>query len=83
MEQQKILNVETIEEAFLVSEEGKIYRSVIDQTEKVLIEKVLEKTAGNQIMAAAILGLNRNTLRTKIKKLQIDPLKFREYKEDY
>ena len=83
MEQLKTLNVRIIEEAFLVSEEGKIYRSVIDQTEKVLIEKVLQKTAGNQIVAAQMLGLNRNTLRSKIRKLQIDPLMFREYKEDY
>ena len=78
-----MLNINTIEEALLISEDGKIYRSVIDQTEKVLIEKVLQQTAGNQIMAARKLGLNRNTLRTKIRKLQIDPLKFREYKEDY
>ena len=73
----------TIEEALLVSEEGKIYRSVINQTEKLLIEKVLQQTSGNQILAARKLGLNRNTLRTKIKKLKIDPLKFRDYKEDY
>jgi len=73
----------TIEEAMLISEEGKIYRSVINQTEKLLIEKVLQQTGGNQIVAARRLGLNRNTLRSKIKKLQIDPLRFREYKEDY
>ena len=83
MEQLKTLNIRTIEEAFLVSGEGKIYRSVINQTEKLLIEKVLQKTAGNQILAAQMLGLNRNTLRSKIRKLQIDPLMFREYKEDY
>ena len=82
-EQLKTLNIRTIEEAFLVSGEGKIYRSVINQTEKLLIEKVLQKTAGNQILAAQMLGLNRNTLRSKIRKLQIDPLMFREYKEDY
>ena len=76
-------NMNTIEEALLISEDGKIYRSVINQTEKVLIEKVLQQTAGNQILAARKLGLNRNTLRTKIKKLQIDPLRFRDYKEDY
>ncbi len=78
-----MLNMNTIEEAMLISEEGKIYRSVINQTEKLLIEKVLQQTGGNQIVAARRLGLNRNTLRSKIKKLQIDPLKFREYKEDY
>ena len=81
MEKLKILD--HLEDVFLVSEKGTIYRSVIDHTEKFLIEKALRKTSGNQILAAQILGLNRNTLRSKIRKLQIDPLMFREYKEDY
>ena len=64
-----------IEESFLTIENGQIYRSVINNTEKILIEKALEKTNGNQIFAARILGLNRNTLRTKIKKLGIKIIK--------
>ncbi|MEK9149755.1 MAG: helix-turn-helix domain-containing protein [Candidatus Desantisbacteria bacterium] len=39
--------------------------------EQPLIEKVLEKTGGNQVQAARILGINRNTLRSKIKRLGI------------
>jgi DNA-binding protein Fis len=39
--------------------------------EKPLITLVLEETGGNQIKAAALLGLNRNTLRKKIKELDI------------
>lgn len=39
--------------------------------EKPLISLVLEETGGNQIHAADLLGLNRNTLRKKIKELKI------------
>lgn len=50
----------------------KLYRRVIDSVEKKLIESVLQKTEGNQLHAADILGINRNTLRTKIRKLGIE-----------
>ena len=64
-----------IEEAFRCVKNGEIYQAVIGDTEKILIEKALERTSGNQIMAARILGINRNTLRTKIKKLGIQIIK--------
>ena len=69
--------VEKIEEVFATFKNGEIYRSVIDNTERVLIEKALERSCGNQIVASQILGLNRNTLRTKIKKLNIDMGRFK------
>ncbi len=49
-----------------------LYYSVIEATEKPLIEGTLETTYGNQLKAAKILGINRNTLRSKIKKLGIE-----------
>lgn len=52
---------------------GKLYAQVINQVEKALIENVLEHTEGNKLKAAKILGINRNTLHAKIKKLGIKP----------
>jgi two-component system nitrogen regulation response regulator GlnG len=45
---------------------------VISQVEKPLIEHVLRYVRGNQVRAASILGINRNTLRKKIQALNID-----------
>jgi two-component system nitrogen regulation response regulator GlnG len=45
---------------------------VLEQVERPLIRFVLEKTRGNQVRAADILGINRNTLRKKIQELGID-----------
>ncbi len=48
-----------------------VHRRVLDQVERPLIEAVLARTDGNQIRAAALLGINRNTLRKKIGDLGI------------
>ncbi|MFH1338409.1 MAG: helix-turn-helix domain-containing protein [Candidatus Omnitrophota bacterium] len=37
-----------------------------------MIEAALERTDGNQFKAARLLGINRNTLHAKIKKLGIE-----------
>jgi len=44
-----------------------IYEMVIGCVERPLIEVVLNKSEGNQTRAAEMLGLNRNTLRKKMK----------------
>ncbi len=49
-----------------------MYDKVISQVEKPLIEHVLRYVRGNQVRAASILGINRNTLRKKINHLGID-----------
>ncbi len=48
-----------------------LYGKIITQIEKPLIQLTLEKTNNNRCKAAQILGLNRNTLRSKIKDLNI------------
>jgi len=59
------------EDLILKFKEGNLYRSIIKDIEKPLIEWALKKTKGNQIKAARILGINRNTLRYKIRNLGI------------
>ena len=51
---------------------GDIYNMVIEQVERPLIIFLLEKTRWNQVRAANILGINRNTLRKKIADLGIE-----------
>ena len=46
---------------------SRVYRMVIDCVEKPLLETVLHRVRGNQTHAAAMLGINRNTLRKKMK----------------
>ena len=49
-----------------------IYDMVIANVERTLIASVMARTNGNQTQAADMLGMNRNTLRTKLTKYGID-----------
>lgn len=44
-----------------------LHKMVIGETERALLQFVLERTAGNQSRAAQLLGVNRGTLRKKLK----------------
>lgn len=48
-----------------------LYETVISEVEKALMAIVLKETGGNQVQTAKILGINRNTLRSKIKEYKI------------
>jgi len=50
---------------------GTLHEAVLAQVERPLIELCLAATRGNQIRAAEILGVNRNTLRKKIRTLDV------------
>jgi two-component system nitrogen regulation response regulator GlnG len=49
-----------------------LYDKVVQRVERPLIELVLQYTGGNQLRAAEILGLNRNTLRKKLAELALE-----------
>ncbi len=51
---------------------GDLYAKIIKEVEKPIIETTIKISNGNKTRAAEILGLNRNTLRKKIKELGIE-----------
>ena len=53
--------------------DGSIHEFVIGKVERALIGLILEEEKGNQVRAAKRLGINRNTLRKKMKDLRIIP----------
>jgi len=52
-----------------------LYDRIIKEVELPLISAALTATRGNQIKAAELLGLNRNTLRSRIRSLKIQVIK--------
>ena len=56
--------------------EGTLYHRALAAFEKPLIEYVLSETRGNQLRAAKMLGINRNTLRKRIGELGVEPDRF-------
>lgn len=43
-----------------------VYHTVVDEVEMAVIKYVMSYTNNNQAKAAKILGINRNTLRSKL-----------------
>ena len=44
-----------------------IYHMVLKEVEQPLLETVMKQCKGNQTLASQVLGLNRGTLRSKLK----------------
>ncbi|RTL86970.1 MAG: response regulator [Hyphomicrobiales bacterium] len=68
--------VENYVEAYLGAGKGRsqnLYDQLLAEIEQPLFGKVLDATRGNRLKAAAILGLNRNTLRKKLERVGIGP----------
>ncbi len=51
---------------------GRLYELVIREVEAPMLQTVLRYTRGNQSRAAEVLGMNRGTLRKKLKHYEID-----------
>ncbi|HET7875999.1 MAG TPA: helix-turn-helix domain-containing protein [Methylomirabilota bacterium] len=52
---------------------GAVYRAVMARVERPLLCQVLRLTGGNQLKAARLLGINRNTLRKRLRLLGLLP----------
>ncbi|MDP8297143.1 MAG: helix-turn-helix domain-containing protein [Candidatus Orphnella occulta] len=66
-----------IDKQFYGSVEGNVYAEIINKIETLVIEKALEQSEGNQLSASKKLGINRNTLRKKIRQFHIDVRRFK------
>ncbi|OQX16176.1 MAG: Fis family transcriptional regulator [Thiothrix lacustris] len=55
-------------EALGDTEASNIYRLVVDKAERPMLEIMMRYTHGNQSRAAEYLGINRATLRTKLRR---------------
>ena len=52
---------------------GTVYDAALAAFERPLFAEVLRETQGNQLRAAQVLGINRNTLRKRLSELDLDP----------
>ncbi|MHC4180289.1 MAG: helix-turn-helix domain-containing protein, partial [Planctomycetota bacterium] len=52
-----------------------LYDRIVREVERPLIELSLGATRGNQVQTAKLLGMNRNTLRKKIRDLDIQVIR--------
>ena len=48
-----------------------VYEMVMNQVERALFASIMARATGNQSQAAEMLGMNRNTLRTKLSRYGI------------
>jgi two-component system nitrogen regulation response regulator GlnG len=55
---------------------GGVYHAALAAFERPLFEHALRETGGNQLRAASLLGINRNTLRKRLVELDINPDRF-------
>ncbi len=51
--------------------DGELYEHILALVERPLLQAVLERVGGNQLQAAQLLGINRNTLRKRMRQLGI------------
>ena len=60
--------------ATLAAEPARMYRAVMARIERPLLRHALDVSGGNQLRAARLLGINRNTLRKRLRQLGLLPV---------
>ena len=58
--------------------ETDVWQDVMGTVEAVLLRLALQAAGGNQLRAAELLGINRNTIRKKLTEHKIEPRDFRQ-----
>ncbi|AYN24673.1 DNA-binding transcriptional regulator Fis [Buchnera aphidicola] len=68
----RILVKKSLENYFLHLDDskrvGNLYQLVLSELERPLLDTIMQYTRGNQTRAASIMGINRSTLRKKLKR---------------
>jgi DNA-binding protein Fis len=65
--------VPTMIEQLVSAHPGRVYREAMAVMERPLLLHALRLTGGNQLRAARLLGVNRNTLRKRCRDLGLEP----------
>ena len=60
-------------QASAAAEPARVYRAVMARVERPLLRHALDLSGGNQLRAARLLGINRNTLRKRLRQLGLLP----------
>jgi two-component system nitrogen regulation response regulator GlnG len=78
------LDLAALVEKLLRGGENNVHQKVVEAVERVLLARVLRHTHGHQAQASEILGLNRATLRHKLKTLglAVDKVLVDEHRKD-
>ncbi len=66
-------------EELVASRPGGVHHAALALLERPLLAHVLDLTGGNQLRAARILGVNRNTLRKRCRELDVPSTRRRRW----